>query len=206
MPSLSDSMAFSAQRRRLVRRAAAILALLIVGTVAVVDVGYGRLHPLERGSTWAGLRPCVFTTGTRCTLVPEPGVAYWYGQSVRNRGALPVVVDGLDSLDDGEGSALVRDGVRMDPDSSHGGIDEEAAIPFAPFTLDPGDERLLFMYEHVRDCAGTMPEGSNMVVSSWTLRFHLLLIGHQATVRLGERVLVPFNPCYYSGSVTGAGD
>jgi hypothetical protein len=168
----------------------------------VADVGYEQLRPLEPGSTGKGLQPCVLTTQTECKTVPGPGVVFRYGQAVRNRGPLPVVVDGL-AWFLSENSALVVDDVRMVPEWSRGGKDE---VPFAPFTLDPGEEVLLLVLGHVRDCAAPMPEGDNMIITSWRVRYHLLLIGQQATVRLGHDVLVPFNPCYGDGGISRAGD
>lgn len=206
MVSITGSVSSPARRWRLLRRIVVIVVVLALGSAVVIDIGYDRVGPLVRGSTGSRVHPCVATSSTQCTTLPGPGVAFWFAQSVINRGALPVAVDGLSwSFDRDARSSLVLDGIRMDSASDKGGVDEGSAIPFAPFTLAPGEERLLFVDLHVRECATPMVEGDMSGMTALTVRYHLLLVGHEADVRLGAPVLVPYDWCDATVATLGAG-
>jgi hypothetical protein len=140
---------------------AVVLALIAVGVFWVLPAA--RYDDVEQGGAqWS-----------------EPHGSYHFGRltevgaSVRNAGSrdLRVTAVGTES------------GARM----SRGGaiVRDSELVPFAPFTLHPGDEREVVFRVRLPSCSDVEP-GSATVVGTFDVRYDVLVFHHRRRVPLRE--------------------
>lgn len=129
-----------------------LLAVAILGLVLAwmrYDPITGGPTACPAGSTTAPLDFADFDDERQaCTIANTTATRVEFGTAARNTGFLPFSVTEvrLDHLDAG---AFAVEGVLME---AEGGETREEAVPFEPFSLGPGDERMLWVTGSMHDC------------------------------------------------------
>lgn len=179
------------------------LALIMVAggvLIAGVDVSYPHLEPLERGSRSsipAGQLPEAFPGRepaygedveiARYRFVPD--TTFTFKQAIRNRGPLPITVDGvvIDRLDTDFLMEIIRAfdaGTTLETRS-------DPTVPFRPVTIASGDEAMIGIVGRTTDCAEATTnweDGDSMSWSSIRVRYRLLFTAHERSVALATPI------------------
>ena len=141
--------------------AVVVLAVLAVGVFWVLPAA--RYDDLEAGSLQWSAPHGKYVFGQLTPL----------GVSVRNSGSRDVRITRV-----GE-----EPGTRMSPNE----FQSEHMLPFAAFTLHPGQERYLVINVRLPPCRD-FAAGTSAVIGTFPVRSHVLVFNHQQDIALGAPV------------------
>jgi hypothetical protein len=156
------------------------LAVLLV-VVALLASGYAwaeTYQPLVRGN--GALDPLVsrhLTTETLATF--HDGKPFMFGITVRNSGSFPVRIQGVPIVQPHE-VAMFSGRVMMSSAASPVGMNRPY-VPFRPFELNPGQERLIFLSGHYTSCRDWARDTASVIDS---LPVSYSFLWHRETVRI----------------------
>lgn len=159
----------------------AAVAVLIAGSsaVAAVDVdGLYLANPLRRGDVTTGARVCA-DPADFMTCVGDPpgrGDTYMVGMAVVNARRFPVTITDISI---GEGLFVTLDQVRLGDDWP--AVTVHNTSPFAPFTLQSKQQRMVYLIEQTTPCPDLEP-GDLIIVSGFLVRYRWLLTEHEQRV------------------------
>jgi len=168
----------------------ALAVLLLIGVLIAGQVALLGWYPVSQGSFGASLGSDVggCDGGARldCTFVPfEPGHEIGIAFSVRNGGPIPITVEAVDPFGTDVPLALMTLEPRLPADPNIIGV--EGSRPFAPITIDPGQEAALVLVGKVAECAtvaGHWLPGSSMIVDQASFTARIGLLTRHETVKL----------------------
>ena len=179
-------MPVAASYDALVRRTTAVLAaaVLLLGAGLVWLV---RAAPLEAGSYFFCGRYEIANQGRSCIVEYHDGRDFLWAFSIRNRGPFGVTVTGVVAPDGG----LIRAAeLLMWPRNGVEAFDEAAFVPFAPFPLPAGEERVIAYvarFDGCEDYVGT----ASATIGRVEVRFRLLGVPRGEETELLRTVEVP---------------
>ena len=170
----------------LVRRASAVItaAVLLFGAGLVWVV---RAAPLEAGSYFFCGRHQVADRGESCIVEYHDGRDLLWAFSVRNGGPVGVTVTGVVAPRDG---LLLAAELLMWPRNGVGGFDEDAFVPFAPFELPPGQERVIAYVSRFGGCEDYV-SATSATIGKVEVRFRLLGVPRGQETELLRSIEVP---------------
>ena len=171
-----------------------IALLTVVGAAAAVFTWASSYQPLGPGAT--GVHPVVFSQGALSeTVAPfRNGKPFQVGFSVRNSGRFAVRI--LDVPLEGDHPFIARKYTARSDERGTG-----PPVPFRPFTLEPGRERLIVLRGRYANCSQWVA-GSSVGYEAMQVRMRFLHWTHTVFVKLFSPLVIRM-PAHRSPCSTG---
>jgi hypothetical protein len=179
-------------RARRPRNIAIAFVLLVLAAALAGAVAWGSSYqPVSTGSTWVNPIPSTQGAVGETVATFRNGKSFRYGLSIMNRGRFPIRILGIPLDPHFHSPFIVRPFVV--PSETDMTL---PPLPFRPFTLEPGHERLIVLrgtYTNCRDYS----EGSGLTVEALPVRERFLLWNHTVWITLPRPVVIRFpkHPC-----------
>lgn len=186
------------------RRPRPLLIGLVSAVLLAVLLAWMRYDPVEGGDvSWcpqsstlltAGeIDPVTGELGAACSVVNTDASSVAFAATVRNTGFLPVVV--REARMRGEIQGVLRvEAIRMALRNDTEVANSRELVPFAPFRLGPGEQRLV----EVRGALPSCEEVSGARVATFSgipLRISVLGLPHDSSAALVPPVRLIAEPC-----------
>lgn len=161
----------------------AAIAFLIAGSAAVAAADVDGLYladPLRQGAVTVWARVCADPSDFMTCVGggrPGRGDTFLVGMAVVNAGRLPVTITDIPVS---EGPVVTLDQVRLGNDWP--AVTLQNTSPFAPFTLQSKQERMVYLIWHSTPCV--IEPGDSITVSRFTVRYRWLFTEHEQRVKM----------------------
>ncbi len=159
---------------------------------AALLIGSGS-HPLAagRGTAAAGSTSTVIAFGDRPLrlLTYADGKDVRYAFVLRNRGRVGLTVRSLSAHATGKYQLLNLRSDRVGPTGAAGAavVDADGGSPFRPFSLGPGEQRVVVLVGTFTDCEFISPRAASML-DDVRVDYRLLGVPRSTTIQLPERL------------------
>ena len=183
--------------RRGITLAIAALFVVALSSLAIVDIGYDRTEPLARGSFASTLQVCAAGVEMPdCQPVSSPtlypGARFQYARTIRNEGAAPITILGLD-LPRRTAIEWLPPAITKPDHLYLQGPDDITDL--VPMTLAPGAELSIVVRGRVRDCAPPPSQDDAIILDTLEVGYRLLVVEHTGQIADDEPLVIPFGPC-----------
>lgn len=175
-------------RHPAVRRALGALAAVIVASLAGGIAWVARMEPLVHGDYFSCGLSHVENRGRACVLRYEHGEETIWAFVLRNDGPVAVTVAGVPYE---EGHLLDQQEVLLWPENGPAVFElrQPPLVPFATFTLRPGEERLVAVRARFDNCERYDP-GTGETLAAVGVRFRVFGLSRHASVGLWRHIEV----------------
>jgi hypothetical protein len=176
------------------------LAVILVGVAlaAMVDITYSSSEPLRVGSAgfWGQASTCPDESDDaeeECRWIRYvAGEGYTFGLSVRNGSPFSLVILGVAPTDPDVLFLWRLDDVELLRDETYVSTDPARTVPFARFTLGPGDERFMVFRGRFAPCELARDHyepGSGIGLPPVTLENKLFFTTHLQRLDIGQAIV-----------------